>query len=297
MITRTLSDLDRVVAIGGGHGLGRVLSSLAFLGPRLTGIVATTDNGGSTGRLREEHPCIAWGDLRNCITQLVTKPSIGSLLFEYRFNHQGELEGHNLGNLMLLALDNLCVRPLEAINLIRSMLKVDSFILPMAESPTNLGAVTTRGDIIHGEVEIDANRRRLESLFLYPQVDATEEAVAAIECADLILLGPGSFFTSIVPPLLLPGIQAALRHSQAKKIYVANLVPELGPARHLTLETKVHWLNNLLDDHLVKLVIADCLIAGSPPCPTLRTDLRTDEHPNLHDREKLRHAIEQALQI
>ena len=100
-----INQFQNVVAIGGGHGLGRVLSSLSFLGPKLTGIVATTDNGGSTGRLREQQECIAWGDLRNCLSQLASRPSLGSQLFEYRFGGTSELANHNLGNLVLMALD------------------------------------------------------------------------------------------------------------------------------------------------------------------------------------------------
>ena len=138
-ITSTLSTtspfdkLDHVVAIGGGHGLGRVLSSLSHLGEKLTGIVTTTDNGGSTGRLREAENCIAWGDLRNCINQLTTRPTIASQLFEYRFTGQSDLAEHNLGNLMLLAMDQMSVRPLDAINVIREMLDVKSSIIPMSE--------------------------------------------------------------------------------------------------------------------------------------------------------------------
>ena len=132
MRNRTLADLDRVVALGGGHGLGRVLSSLSSLGSRLTGIVTTTDNGGSTGRIRRSEGGIAWGDMRNCLNQLITEPSVASAMFEYRFGGNGELSGHNLGNLMLKALDHLSVRPLEAINLIRILLKVDTHLIPMS---------------------------------------------------------------------------------------------------------------------------------------------------------------------
>ena len=134
MWQKNINDFERVVAIGGGHGMGRVLSSLSFLGTRLTGIVTTTDDGGSTGRLRKSQECIAWGDLRNCLNQLVTEPSIGSQLFEYRFTGRGELAGHNLGNLMLLALDNLCVRPLDAIRLISDMLEIElAYAIGVAE--------------------------------------------------------------------------------------------------------------------------------------------------------------------
>ena len=120
MRNRTFADLDRVVALGGGHGLGRVMSSLSSLGSRLTGIVTTTDNGGSTGRIRRAEGGIAWGDMRNCINQLIAEPSVASAMFEYRFSGNGELSGHNLGNPMLKALDHLSVRPLEAINLIKN---------------------------------------------------------------------------------------------------------------------------------------------------------------------------------
>ena len=112
------------MALGGGHGLGRVLSSLSFLKERLTGVVATTDNGGSTGRIRHQHGGIAWGDLRNCLTQITIKPTIASALFEYRFAGQGELSGHNLGNLILKALEDMKIRPLDGLNLVRDLLHV-----------------------------------------------------------------------------------------------------------------------------------------------------------------------------
>jgi uncharacterized cofD-like protein len=112
MRNRTFADLDRVVALGGGHGLGRVMSSLSSLGSRLTGIVTTTDNGGSTGRI-DVPKAASRGDMRNCLNQLITEPSVASAMFEYRFGGNGELSGHNLGNLMLKALDHLSVRLLK----------------------------------------------------------------------------------------------------------------------------------------------------------------------------------------
>ena len=130
MGNRTLTSLEHVVALGGGHGLGRVMSCLNGLGSRLTGVVTTTDNGGSTGRIRRAEGGIAWGDMRNCLNQMITEPSIASTMFEYRFSGNGELAGHNLGNLMLKALDHMSVRPLDAINLIRNMLKVKAKLIP-----------------------------------------------------------------------------------------------------------------------------------------------------------------------
>lgn len=165
------------------------MSALCPLGPRLTGIVTTTDNGGSTGRIRRAEGGIAWGDLRNCLNQLITEPSVASAMFEYRFNGSGELAGHNLGNLMLKALDHLSVRPLEAINLIRSLLKVDAQLIPMSEQPTDLCAIAEDGSRIHGEVDIDRLQQIPRQLMLSPTVRATREAIEAIGRADLILLG------------------------------------------------------------------------------------------------------------
>lgn len=206
MRNRTLADLDRVVALGGGHGLGRVLSSLSSLGSRLTGIVTTTDNGGSTGRIRRSEGGIARGDMRNCLNQLITEPSVASAMFEYRFGGNGELSGHNLGNLMLKALDHLSVRPLEAINLIRNLLKVDTHLIPMSEHPVDLMAIDDQGHEVYGEVNIDQLTTPIQELLLTPNVPATREAVHAINEADLIIIGPGSFYTSLMPILLLKEI-------------------------------------------------------------------------------------------
>ncbi|BFO08883.1 uridine diphosphate-N-acetylglucosamine-binding protein YvcK [Serratia rubidaea] len=240
MRNRTLADLDRVVALGGGHGLGRVMSSLSSLGSRLTGIVTTTDNGGSTGRIRRSEGGIAWGDTRNCLNQLITEPSVASAMFEYRFSGNGELAGHNLGNLMLKALDHLSVRPLEAINLIRSLLKVDAALIPMSEQPVDLMAHDHEGNHVYGEVNVDQLTAMPQELMLSPHVNATREALDAIAQADLILIGPGSFLTSLMPLLLLDDLARALRRSSASMIYIDNLGKELSvAAASLSLRDKL----------------------------------------------------------
>ncbi|KXO08282.1 LPPG:FO 2-phospho-L-lactate transferase like, CofD-like [Moritella sp. JT01] len=295
MLQKSLSDLDKVVAIGGGHGLGRVLSSLSFLGSRLTGIVTTTDNGGSTGRLRSSENCIAWGDVRNCINQLVTQPDIGSLLFEYRFKNEGELKNHNLGNLMLVALDNLCVRPLDAVNLIRNMLHIECQLIPMSEQPSDLIAVTPCGNDVHGEVSVDKMREFPNQLTVHPNVAATFEAVQAIEKADLILLGPGSFLTSIMPPLLLKDIQKALRRSNAKVIYLGNLQQEVGPASKIPLQERLQWCEKKLGFPIISAVIQDIDKQSELTYPTYTHDLREDINKHYHDRVKLKEAIESVV--
>ncbi|MGY4106408.1 gluconeogenesis factor YvcK family protein [Aeromonas encheleia] len=297
MWQKNISNFDRVVAIGGGHGMGRVLSSLSFLGQRLTGIVTTTDDGGSTGRLRKSQECIAWGDLRNCLNQLVTDPGIGSQLFEYRFNGRGELAGHNLGNLMLLALDNLCVRPLDAIRLISDMLKIEPQLLPMSELPTDLCAHTVCGDQILGEVSIDQLTTPPRALSLSPTVPATCEAVQALTQADMIILGPGSFLTSVMPPLLLDEVAGAIRDSQAIVVFVCNLVAENGPAGQLALPEQHRWLEERIGQGRVDAILApEGLSVPELANCLIQAELGEAALPHRHDRLKLRQALDEVIQ-
>jgi uncharacterized cofD-like protein len=299
MRNRTFADLDRVVALGGGHGLGRVMSSLSSLGSRLTGIVTTTDNGGSTGRIRRSEGGIAWGDMRNCLNQLITEQSVASAMFEYRFGGNGELSGHNLGNLMLKALDHLSVRPLEAINLIRNLLKVDAFLIPMSELPVDLMAIDMEGHEVYGEVNIDQLVVPPKELMTYPTVPATREAVEAISEADLILIGPGSFYTSLMPLLLVKELAQALRRTPAPMVYIGNLGKELSPAAaSLSLADKL----NLMEQYVGKKIIDGVVVgpkvdvSGMEDRVVVQTELEASDIKYRHDRHLLRLALEKAIQ-
>lgn len=299
MRNRTLADLDRVVALGGGHGLGRVMSSLSSLGPRLTGIVTTTDNGGSTGRIRRSVGGIAWGDMRNCLNQLITEPSLASAMFEYRFSGQGELDGHNLGNLMLRALDHLTVRPLEAINLVRSLLKVDAELIPMSEDPVDLTAIDADGERVHGEVNVDKLQKVPRELLLEPQVPATREAIQAIAEANLILIGPGSFYTSLMPLLLMNDLTTALRRSRAHIVYIGNLGKELSvAAASLTLDNKLDMIEKRIGRRADAAIVGPKVQVGNSAAEHLiiQSPLEASDIPYRHDREMLRMALEEALQ-
>jgi len=296
-MTNTKTEIKaKIVAIGGGHGLGRMLSSLSDYGSQVTGIVTTTDNGGSTGRIRACQGGIAWGDTRNCINQLITEPSVGSMIFEYRFRGNGELNGHNLGNLMLTALDNLCIRPLEAINLIRDMLKVGTHIIPMSEHPADLSALTLSGEIICGETSVDELEEVPQRLYVEPAVPATKEAVAAIKNANIILLGPGSFLTSIMPPLLLKDIGSALKESQAKIVFITNLDKEKGPAGQMTLSTMLHWCERAMEGRHIDAIITDQPWPElAPRYEQLIEDLASSNHEWRHDRMKLKQSIDKLI--
>ena len=299
MRSRTFADLDRVVALGGGHGLGRVMSSLSSLGSRLTGIVTTTDDGGSTGRIRRSEGGIAWGDMRNCLNQLITEPSVASAMFEYRFGGNGELSGHNLGNLMLKALDHLSIRPLEAINLIRSLLKVDALLIPMSEQPVDLMATDADGHFIYGEVNIDQLASPPQELMLYPKSHATREAVEAIAEADLILIGPGSFYTSLMPLLLLEDMDQALRRTPAPVVYIGNLGRELSvAAASLTLNEKLEMMEQRVGKRIIDAVVVGphVDVSSVKDRVVIQEPLEASDIPYRHDRLLLRQALEKAIQ-
>ncbi|MGP0725386.1 uridine diphosphate-N-acetylglucosamine-binding protein YvcK, partial [Escherichia coli] len=281
------------------HGLGRVLSSLSSLGSRLTGIVTTTDNGGSTGRIRRSEGGIAWGDMRNCLNQLITEPSVASAMFEYRFGGNGELSGHNLGNLMLKALDHLSVRPLEAINLIRNLLKVDAHLIPMSEHPVDLMAIDDQGHEVYGEVNIDQLTTPIQELLLTPNVPATREAVHAISEADLIIIGPGSFYTSLMSILLLKEIAQALRRTPAPMVYIGNLGRELSlPVANLKLESKLAIMEQYVGKKVIDAVIVGPKVDVSAVKEriVIQEVLEASDIPYRHDRQLLHSALEKALQ-
>lgn len=288
-----LNRLENVVALGGGHGLGRVLSSLAFLRERLTGIVATTDNGGSTGRIRSQHGGIAWGDLRNCLNQIIVKPTVASALFEYRFGGKGELAGHNLGNLILKALENMNIRPLESINLVRELLHVRAGLIPMSETPVDLVATLSNNETVVGEVSIDELKDVPIALSLQPEITATPEAIEKLIQADLILLGPGSFFTSIMPNLLVTELAQSISHSKATVIFIDNIGQEHGVAGQLSLADRVQWIENYIGTLRLNAVITTEQELSELPSHirVLRKNLSAEDVYYRHDRTKLTKAI------
>ncbi|NTS77865.1 uridine diphosphate-N-acetylglucosamine-binding protein YvcK [Catenovulum sp. SM1970] len=286
-----------LVALGGGHGLGKVLNTFADFGPKLTGIVATTDNGGSTGKLRDAFDCIAWGDLRNCLTHLAGKDSLGAKLLEYRFG-DAELKGHSIGNLVFYALEQLDFSPVEVIELTRRMLKVESRLYPMSEQPTHLRSIYPDGNIILGETNVDASHLPVpESIELTDPVTAPTRVLRAIQQADFIILSPGSFFTSLLPALLMTDITQALIQSQAKVILIDNLVAEIGPASQLNLNDKINWLKK----HHPQMKVDAVLTQHSEKLEDhsiyqLVTELSEPEPKHYHHNEqKLRLAMEEVF--
>jgi len=236
----------RVVALGGGTGLAALLRSLKREAGRgrdpwkLTGIVTVSDNGGSSGRLRDELGGIPPGDLRNCLSALTLEDSALSELLNYRFKGEGSLAGHSLGNLMLWALADLTGDWVRAIRQLSGVLVTLGRLFPSTLVPVTLCAEDMAGNRYVGETAVGSCTPPLARLWLEPQeAEPLPEAVLALLRSDLILLSPGSLYTSTISNLLLQDLQEAVESSRAPVIYVANLMTEPGESSGLDLETHV----------------------------------------------------------
>jgi len=281
-----------IVAIGGGHGLGRVLSTLSFMGDKLTGIVTTTDNGGSTGKLRKRKSSIAWGDLRNCLTELVDSNSVGSQLFNFRFDGNDELAGHNLGNLILYGLEQVQSRPLDSIKLVSRMLRLRTQVLPMSETPTDLMAFYPEGRCRVGELSVDEMPIMPQNLMLAPLVKSLTQCIDAINEADLIILGPGSFLTSIIPPLLVRDVSKALNNRKGHCVFVDNIVAEQSPAAKLSIDEKLAWIEENIGCLPIDSVICQNPSIQSDRVNIICRDLAHHKLAHNHDKQKLIAALE-----
>jgi uncharacterized cofD-like protein len=236
--------LSHVVSLGGGTGLSSLLKGLKHfvseqattespvIRPwiaRLTAVVTVTDDGGSSGRLREELQVLPPGDIRNCMVALSTDESLLSKLFQYRFRGRGELRGHSFGNLFLTALTSVTGDFIKAIRVSSDVLSIRGRIFPSTLQDVQLVAHLEGGGTVVGETAIAGSRRKIKCICLRPRtVRPVPDALEAIRSADVISIGPGSLFTSLVPNLLVSGVVEAIRSSSAFKVYIGNLMTQPG---------------------------------------------------------------------
>ena len=227
------------VAIGGGNGLATLLSGLkSFVGAggsepvwieNLSGIVAVSDDGGSSGRLRDELQMPPPGDIRNCVVALSEDSHLLSKLFQYRFRGEGELGGHSFGNLFLAALSEITGDFAEAVKLSTEILASKGRIFPATVADVRLAAELRDGSVVRGETNISKVGTSIKRLRLEPEnCQPLPEALAAIYDADIITIGPGSLFTSLLPPILVEGVGDAIAESAAVKIFICNLMTQPG---------------------------------------------------------------------
>ena len=251
---------SRVVAIGGGTGLSTLLRGLkhfvarpgelpaARLAPavisNLCAVVTVTDDGGSSGRLRKELNMLPPGDVRNCIVALSEDEALLSRLFQHRFSKGSGLEGHSFGNLFLAALTSITKDFGEAVRLSSEILLTRGHIYPATTANVELEALMEDGARVRGETKITASKGRIKELFLDPpQVEPLPQTLQAIANADLITIGPGSLFTSLIPNLLVRGIARAIVNSAAVKVYVCNLMTQTNESLGLTASDHIKALN------------------------------------------------------
>ena len=268
----------KVVCLGGGTGLATVLRGLKAAGSRPTAIVTLTDDGGSSGRLRRELGIPPPGDVRACITALAEDEDVMTRLMAHRFQ-RGELAGHAVGNLLLAGMTELVGSFDAAVALASHTLAIRGQVLPATTVGVALEAEMMDGRVVAGETAVANDRSSVRRLVLEPaDAPASEQAIAAIEEADLIILGPGSLFTSTIPPLLVPQIREAVVASRARRLYVANLLQQ--PGETLGYDAATHVLR--LHQHLGPDIVHTVLV------PTIRR-VPTIEHqtPVIFDREAL----------
>ncbi len=247
----------RVVAIGGGTGLSTLLKglkryvmtpALAISGQptirELCGVVTVSDDGGSSGRLRKELNMLPPGDVRNCIVALSEDEALLSRLFQHRFQKGSGLEGHSFGNLFLAALTSITGDFAEAVRLSSEILLTRGHIYPATMSSVELEASFEDGARVRGETRITASKGKIRELVLVPpDVEPLPQTLEAIANANLITIGPGSLFTSLIPNLLVRGIPEAIRNSSGVKVFICNLMTQVNESLSLTAADHIRALN------------------------------------------------------
>lgn len=253
--------MKNIVVIGGGTGTFTVLSGLKkYSDVSLKAIVSMADNGGSTGILRSELGVLPPGDIRQCLIALSNSPKVLSDLFMYRFE-DGQLSGHNFGNIFLSALEKTTGDFEQAVIEAGKILNISGEVIPVSLEVMNLHAELSGGGIVVGESAIDSVRpsadQPISRLFLEPAVHATWRAIDAIKTADLIILGPGDLYTSLMPNLLVQGVVESLRATRAKKIYICNLMTKHGQTNNFKASDFVRELEHYIGSGIFDTIVVN----------------------------------------
>lgn len=260
---RYLERGPKIVAIGGGHGLSHLLLGLKEYTSNITAIVTVADSGGSSGRLREEFNIVAPGDIRNCLVALADAPALMGKLFQFRFSKESQLQGHNFGNLFLTAMVQLTNGDFEqAVKECSKVLAIRGKVVPATVSNVHLIAEYMDGTRTEGEAKIPKANAKIKRLYLTPEdSEPTGEALEAIANADIIVLGPGSLYTSIIPNLIIKGMSEAIAKASAFKIYVCNVMTQQGESDEFSASDHVkaivaHANINVVDACIVNNAVA-----------------------------------------
>jgi uncharacterized cofD-like protein len=277
----------RVVAIGGGTGLSTLLKGLKQYTVRagetpppgpfisdLTALVTVSDDGGSSGRLRRELGMLPPGDVRNCLVAVSEDENLISKLFQYRFSSSGDLEGHNFGNLFLAALTAMTGDFAVAVQQASEILATRGHILPATSANVQLEAIMDDGSHVLGETNINASQRRIVELQMVPaNPEPLPQALAAIAAADVITMGPGSLFTSLVTNLLVRGIPEAIANSHAVRVFICNLMTEANESLNMKASDHI----KAIYDHSPRKIFDYALVNSAPVSASMR-ERYAEEH-------------------
>jgi uncharacterized cofD-like protein len=260
-----------VVALGGGTGLSALLRGLKEHVSRtsepstperpitdLAAIVTVTDDGGSSGRLRRENRMLPPGDIRNCMVALSKDEALMGRLFQYRFQAGRGLRGHNFGNLFLAALTHVTGDFTEAVRVSSKVLAIRGRIFPSTLYNVHLVATLENGKRVRGETNISKSKVPIREIQLAPRrVKPLPVAIEAIRNADLIVMGPGSLYTSVIPNLLIPEIADAIARSRAPRVYIANLMTQPGETTHYSVSQHLRAIQNHIGKRVIDYVVAN----------------------------------------
>lgn len=246
-----------VVVIGGGTGLSTLLRGLKLFPMNITAIVTVADDGSSSGRLREEFNTPAVGDLRNVLVALSEVEPLVEELLQYRFDTYSDLNKHAMGNLLLTAMYNITGSLTESLEALSKIFNIKGRVLPFTEDKAILVAHTTDGEVIEGESKITKAGKHIKSINYKNKVKVTPQVLNAIEEADLIIIGIGSLYTSIIPNLLSREMRKALKEAKAKKMYICNIMSEHGETDGFNVSDCIKQINKYAGKDFIEVVLAN----------------------------------------
>ncbi len=249
---------SRIVALGGGTGLANFLRGIKFYTSNVTAVVTVADDGGSSGKLRDELNMPPPGDIRNCLVALADTEPLMEDLFQYRFSSEGHLVGHSFGNLFIASMNEVLGDFKAAVRESSKVLAIRGEVLPATNQDVRLGAVFADDSCQIGESIIPLQNKKISQVFLEPEdCRATAEALRAIEEAEIIVVGPGSLYTSILPNLLVPDLLAAIKKSPAMKVYICNLMTQPGETVDYSASAHLQAIYRHAGDNLFDWIIVN----------------------------------------
>lgn len=315
-----LSDISnlRIVTIGGGTGMSMLLRGLKYETEHITAIVTMADDGFSSGRVRRDFNVLSPGDIRNCIAALADEEQLYLKLFTYRFPHGRGLKGHSLGNLLLVALEDMSGSFKKAVQEMSRILNIKGKVLPVTYDDVILSAQLANGRTVWGQRQINngGHRSPIREIKLHPEsAQANPDAIRAIEKADVILIGPGSWYTSVIANFLFPEIRNIIAKSKAQKILICNVSTERGETENYSVKKHIEVLtknagSKIMDTVLVnsKIILKSSgkrlgEIANITTDETkiggyniITADLINDENPLYHDSSKVVKELKKILE-